>query len=175
MQRWHYHWGGNTDMPAIQQSAKPLQVQGKVTNLTDGRFRINGPMYHGLEVCMGPTAVLDTGKMQIIVVSRHIEPWDPGLFHSLGIDPEQKRLPASQIPVFITAPALQTWPGTPCCWMVMASLPLTTSYCNFTNCNTPFSHWIRSVHLNPTQRQIVYDRCSMPLPLNHKISTVKGD
>ncbi|WP_211824300.1 M81 family metallopeptidase [Kistimonas asteriae] len=83
--------GGNTDMPAIQQSGQPLQVQGKVINLTDGRFRIDGPMYHGLEVCMGPTAVLDTGNMQIIVVSRHIEPWDPGLFHSLGIDPEQKR------------------------------------------------------------------------------------
>ncbi len=83
--------GGNTDMPAIQQSGHPLQVRGKVTHLTDGRFRIDGPMYHGLEVCMGPTAVLDTGKMQIIVVSRHIEPCDPGLFHSLGIDPEQKR------------------------------------------------------------------------------------
>ncbi|GAA4650257.1 M81 family metallopeptidase [Kistimonas scapharcae] len=83
--------GGNTDMPAIQQSGHPLQVQGNVTHLTDGRFRIDGPMYHGLEVSMGPTAVLDTGNMQIIVVSRHIEPWDPGLFHSLGIDPAQKR------------------------------------------------------------------------------------
>ncbi|WP_066017050.1 M81 family metallopeptidase [Endozoicomonas atrinae] len=85
------HLGGNTDMPAIQQSGQPLEVQGKVINLTDGCFRIDGPMYQGLEVCMGPTAVLDTGKMQIIVISRHIEPWDPGVFHSVGIAPEQKR------------------------------------------------------------------------------------
>ena len=82
--------GGNMDMPAIQQSGQPLEIHGKVINLTDGHFRIDGPMYHGLEVCMGPTAVLDTGSMQIIVVSRHIEPWDPGLFHSVGIDPAKK-------------------------------------------------------------------------------------
>jgi microcystin degradation protein MlrC len=40
---------------------------------------------------MGTTAVLDTGKVQIIVVSRHVEPYDLGCFSSLGIDPLNKR------------------------------------------------------------------------------------
>jgi microcystin degradation protein MlrC len=40
---------------------------------------------------MGPTAVLDTGRMQIVVVSRHHEPWDLGVFTSVGIDPTKKR------------------------------------------------------------------------------------
>src|SRR6185437_5635608 len=42
-------------------------------------------------VQMGPSAVLDTGKVQIVVVSRHHEPWDQGVFTSLGIDPRTKR------------------------------------------------------------------------------------
>ena len=36
-------------------------------------------------------AVLDTGKMEIVVVSRHHEPFDLGIFTSLGIQPEHKR------------------------------------------------------------------------------------
>ena len=40
---------------------------------------------------MGPTAVLDTGRVQIVVVSRHHEPWDQGVFKSVGIEPAAKR------------------------------------------------------------------------------------
>lgn len=39
---------------------------------------------------MGPTAVLDTGKMEIVVISRHTEPSDAGVFTSVGIDPSTK-------------------------------------------------------------------------------------
>src|SRR3546814_10139370 len=49
-------------------------------------------MYTGFKVMMGPTAVLEVdGRMQIVVVSRHHEPWDTGVFRSVGIDPEHKR------------------------------------------------------------------------------------
>ena len=40
---------------------------------------------------MGPSAVLDTGTMQIVVVSRHHEPWDLGVFTSMGIQPQHHR------------------------------------------------------------------------------------
>jgi microcystin degradation protein MlrC len=83
--------GGKTDMPSIDRAGEPLLVTGKVTVLTDGEWVVRGPMYHGLTVQMGPTAVLDTGKMQIVVVSRHHEPWDQGIFLSVGIDPAYKR------------------------------------------------------------------------------------
>ena len=83
--------GGKTDMPSIGRKGEPLTVTGKVKVLSDGEWVVRGPMYHGLTVQMGPTAVLDTGKMQIVVISRHHEPWDRGIFLSVGIDPAYKR------------------------------------------------------------------------------------
>ena len=83
--------GGKTDMPSINRTGEPLTVTGKVKVLSDGEWVVRGPMYHGLKVSMGPTAVLDTGKMEIVVLSRHHEPWDLGVFTSVGIDPRYKR------------------------------------------------------------------------------------
>jgi len=83
--------GGRTDMPSIDREGEPLTVTGKVKVLSDGEWTVRGPMYHGLQVSMGPTAVLDTGDMQIVIVSRHHEPWDQGVFLSVGIDPRFKR------------------------------------------------------------------------------------
>jgi len=83
--------GGKTDMPSIDRRGEPLLVTGKVKVLSDGEWVVRGPMYTGLVVQMGPTAVLDTGKIQIVIVSLHHEPWDQGIFLSVGIDPAQKR------------------------------------------------------------------------------------
>jgi len=83
--------GGRTDMPSVKLKAAPLAITGRVRALTDGEWVVRGPMYTGVTVRMGPTAVLDTGKMQIVVVSRHHEPWDIGVFTSVGIDPRAKR------------------------------------------------------------------------------------
>ena len=83
--------GGKTDMPSIERVGEPLTVTGKVKVLSDGEWTVRGPMYHGLKVSMGPTAVLDTGNMEIVIVSRHHEPWDQGVFLSVGIDPQWKR------------------------------------------------------------------------------------
>jgi len=83
--------GGKTDMPAIAKRGEPLEVTGRVRTLSDGEWIVRGPMYTGVKVTMGPTAVLDTGKVQIVVVSRHHEPWDQGVFTSVGIEPKTKR------------------------------------------------------------------------------------
>ncbi len=83
--------GGKTDMPSIGLAGEPLRITGTVKVLTDGRWTVRGPMYTGVQVNMGPTAVLDTGKMQIVVVSHHHEPWDLGVFTSVGIQPEYAR------------------------------------------------------------------------------------
>jgi microcystin degradation protein MlrC len=40
---------------------------------------------------MGKTAVLATPRADIVIVSRHIEPFDPGCLLSVGIDPRQRR------------------------------------------------------------------------------------
>ncbi len=80
--------GGKTDMPSIGLAGKPLSIGGRVKALTDGQWIVRGPMYTGFTVNMGPSAVLDTGNMQIVVVSHHHEPWDLGVFTSVGIQPE---------------------------------------------------------------------------------------
>jgi microcystin degradation protein MlrC len=83
--------GGRYDMPSIGLAGRPLEIAGKVKALTDGEWIVRGPMYTGVKVTMGPTAVLDTGWMQIVITSRHHEPWDQGVFTSVGIDPGTKR------------------------------------------------------------------------------------
>jgi microcystin degradation protein MlrC len=59
--------------------------------VSDGRFRNQGPIQEGVQMDMGPTVVFDTGKVQIVVLSRHQEPGDLHCFLSLGIDPRRKR------------------------------------------------------------------------------------
>ncbi len=83
--------GGRTDMPAIGRKGEPLTVTGRVRLLSDGRFRNIGPMSRGVLNDMGPTAVLDTGKVEIVVGSTQQEPNDYACFQSLGIDPTAKR------------------------------------------------------------------------------------
>ncbi len=85
--------GGRTPMPSVGVAASPLVLTGKVKALTDSRFIVRGPMYTGVTVEMGPTAVFTVGdgRMDIVVTSHHHEPWDQGVFTSMGIDPAKKR------------------------------------------------------------------------------------
>jgi microcystin degradation protein MlrC len=83
--------GGKVDMPAMGLKGKPLKVAGKVKAITDGSFVVTGPMATGTTVRMGRTAVLDTGKMQIVVSEKRAEPYDLGVFTHCGIDPRRKR------------------------------------------------------------------------------------
>jgi microcystin degradation protein MlrC len=83
--------GGKLDMPAIDLEGVPRRVTGRVRLLSDGRFRNRGPMARGELNDMGPSAVLDTGKVQIVVISNHVEPHDLAAFTAVGIAPETKR------------------------------------------------------------------------------------
>ena len=40
---------------------------------------------------MGKTAVFRVDGVDIVVISRHLEPFDPGVFRSLGIEPTERR------------------------------------------------------------------------------------
>ena len=83
--------GGKEDMPAIGRSGEPLALTGRVRALTDGDFVVSVPMGRGTVMSMGPSGVFETGNVQIVVVSRHTEPYDPGCFRSVGIEPAGKR------------------------------------------------------------------------------------
>ena len=90
-QRVRLSLGGHTDMPSIGLTGRPLEVEGVVSTITDGEFVITGPMYTGVRTYLGRTAVLDTGRAQIVVTERAHEPFDTGVFTHAGIDPRQKR------------------------------------------------------------------------------------
>ncbi len=83
--------GGRMAMPSIPGTNEPLLVRGQVRTLSAGYFVSDSPMRRGVKVSMGPMAVLDTGKIEIVLLSRHNEPSDLGLFKVVGIDPSKKR------------------------------------------------------------------------------------
>ena len=83
--------GGKIAMPAIPGESRPLTLTGTVKTISNGRFRNKGPMGRGVLTDMGPSVVIDTGKAEIALISRHVEPSDLNCLYALGIDPMQKR------------------------------------------------------------------------------------
>ena len=83
--------GGKTAMPALAEQGAPLTVTGRVKLAFDGQFRHRGPMYRDVPGDFGPTVVIDTGVLDIVVISVHQEPFDLNCLSSVGIDPLQQR------------------------------------------------------------------------------------
>ena len=83
--------GGKMAMPSIRRKGEPLTLTGVIRSITDGEYTITGPQFTGMRCFMGRTAVLDTGVAQVIVSERNQEPWDRGVYESVGIDPARQR------------------------------------------------------------------------------------
>jgi microcystin degradation protein MlrC len=83
--------GGRQKMPMCPQTSEPIEVTGRVKTIFDGKYRAKGPMAAGTQQDMGYAVVLDTGRVEIVLFSRHVEPFDVNTLLSLGIDPMQKR------------------------------------------------------------------------------------
>lgn len=83
--------GGKVPMPALREHSAPLTVTGRVKLVFDGVYLNRGPMYRGVRNDTGLTVVLDTGRVEIVIVSRHQEPFDVNCLLSADIDPTQKR------------------------------------------------------------------------------------
>ena len=83
--------GGKMDMPSIGITGEPITVTGTVKLISDGLYKNLGPASTGLLMDMGPTVVLDTGRVEIVVISRQQEPNDKNCLLSLGIDPTRKK------------------------------------------------------------------------------------
>jgi microcystin degradation protein MlrC len=83
--------GGKMDMPALGLKGRPRTVTANVRRISNGIYHNEGPMARGELGDMGPSALLDTGKVEIAVISRHVEPFDIAPFRALGIEPAKKR------------------------------------------------------------------------------------
>jgi microcystin degradation protein MlrC len=69
----------------------PFEATGVVRAITDGEYVITGPTYTGQRAYMGRAAVLDIGTATLVVTERTHEPWDLGVFESVGVDPRRAR------------------------------------------------------------------------------------
>jgi microcystin degradation protein MlrC len=72
---------------ALDGERHPLRIEARVRAITDGRFRITGPIYTGEVWAMGRTVVLEHTAFTIVVTERPMEPLDLGVFTSAGVDP----------------------------------------------------------------------------------------
>jgi microcystin degradation protein MlrC len=86
--------GAKLPMPQLPVASAPLTVTGVVQTISSGSFRLKGGLTPGLQVFMGRTVVLDTGKVQIVLLSRHNEPTAQEMLQVLGIEPSRKKFVA---------------------------------------------------------------------------------
>ena len=66
---------------------EPLRVRGRVERLPDGRFRYEGGILGGVEVSMGPSAVVAIGAVRLLVMSKPTYDWGDDQYRSVGLDP----------------------------------------------------------------------------------------
>jgi len=84
--------GGKMPAPTLTEQPAPLRLTGTVGATGDGMLTVTGPVFTGTLVNMGPSVRFDADcGVQIVVTSRRIEPYDLGVFRSLGIEPADKR------------------------------------------------------------------------------------
>lgn len=83
--------GGKMPMPSIGVTSRPVRVTGRVKRITDGVYRLRGPMGAGAVMNNGTTVVIDTGRIELVIMSLYQEPFDINCFYSVGVDPLQKR------------------------------------------------------------------------------------
>ena len=74
--------GGKSD-PA---QGAPVEMDGEVVAISDGKFQYDGPMFAGLTGDLGLSAWLRSGGVSVVVVSAREQPFDQAFARSLGID-----------------------------------------------------------------------------------------
>lgn len=79
--------GGKIDPDAF---GDPIEVEGVVTKLFEGRVVMEGPMLAGVPFQLGPAAVVRVGGIDIVIGSRRVQNFDQMYFKAAGIDPRQR-------------------------------------------------------------------------------------
>jgi len=80
--------GGHSRVPGDA----PFEAAYKVEQLSDGYCRYDGPMLHGKESHLGPSARLSVGGVQIVVTSHKDQMLDRNLYRMAGVEPEKMKI-----------------------------------------------------------------------------------
>ena len=73
------------------QWGKPLAFKAVLRRKSEGRFRYRGGILGGAEVSMGRSLVLQTGSLQLLVMSRATYEWADEQYRSMGLDPRRAK------------------------------------------------------------------------------------
>lgn len=79
----HARIGGKSN-PIV---GKPVEVDAVVTHLSDGKFRIVGPMQNGVWQNAGRSATLRFGGFTVVVISSRTQTFDLEMFRYNGVEP----------------------------------------------------------------------------------------
>jgi microcystin degradation protein MlrC len=82
---------------------QPVTFTGSVKTISDGVFVFKGPGLRGVPHHMGPTVVLVSGGIHLVVMSRPVSQWDPELYRSLGLEPASARMVQVKSPMAFRA------------------------------------------------------------------------
>ena len=77
----------------------PLEVTGCVAKLSTGRFHYEGGIWDGVEASMGPSAVFQIGKIQVLITTHATYDWRDEQFRSLGLDPSEAKFAVAKNPM----------------------------------------------------------------------------
>jgi microcystin degradation protein MlrC len=78
---------------------EPITVTGRVSTLTDGRFRYQGGIYDGVEGNLGPTAVLAIDGIQVLITTYGTYDWRDEQYRSVGLDPATAKFVVAKNPM----------------------------------------------------------------------------
>ena len=71
---------------------RPVEIEGRVRSLSDGRFVFRGAYNHGMLNEMGRTAVIDVGRLSIVVSEEAASGIGTEVFRSQGLEPEYRKM-----------------------------------------------------------------------------------
>ena len=68
------------------QWGEPINVEGVVSRLSDGRFTYRGGIWDGRSGCMGPSVVFEIGPIQVLISANATYDWKTEQLDLLGLD-----------------------------------------------------------------------------------------
>lgn len=71
---------------------EPLRATFEVAALTDGRVVFDGPMMHGNELAVGPSCLLRSGHVSVVVNAHKAQIMDRNQLRAAGIEPETQHI-----------------------------------------------------------------------------------
>ena len=78
---------------------KPINIFGKIINISDGTFRYKGKIYTGRAVNMGGCVVIKINNVYLLIAEKSMPTTDPEMYRSQGIEPKKMKFVVVKSPV----------------------------------------------------------------------------